>query len=402
MILFIIIIIIVICLLFIATNKLHYWTKQNVFHVYDIFSHFASTGIMVHTLPPKTKYCNFKNIATFTVLSDLQYGQFVQFIRKCYLKNNENRFLPEIVHVMPYFQSHNSDCWFSFYYKPVSYINNKDDTVIEKKEIIASFTTRPMQMHFNRSTKYIPRTLTVHYGDYLCIDNKYRNQGIAQEMIETHSYNQQHISKTVHVGLFKREGNIHSGIVPLTLYKTYCFDMLHWNTPQPLPSYYSFLKCEKSNINIFYDFWKESIQKFDLSISAEVSNVCELIKDDTNIIIYMIKDCRNNTIIAAYFFRVSRTFISSRSQILTCFASVCNSSDTLLFVHGFKLCVTYICNKLREQLFQYLVVENISHSNKIINNLLEKNIPILISITAYYLVNFIHHTVKSENLIIIN
>jgi hypothetical protein len=400
------IILLVICLIVLLSIIVQFrhcfWNKRNVFHVYDILSYFVSSGVMVHDLPLKTKYCNFKNITSFQELTDMQYGRMIKFIRRCYLKNNENQFLPESMHIIPYFKSHNSSCWFSFYEKPISYINNKDDTIIEKKEIFAIITTRPVHIYFKNKTKYIPDELLSHYADYLCVDNKCRKQGLAQEMIETQSYNHQHTMKKATTYLFKREGTMNAGIVPLTSYNTYCFDMLLWHSPEQFPSYYSFIKCDKSNISIFYNFWKTHENLFEVRILTELSNLIDLL--DENIIIYMLKDSRNetNNIIAVYFFRVSRTFITKGAQILTCFATISNCKDNAVFIHGFKLSVMQICNQLKNQLFQYLAVENLSHTDKIVKNLLEKSNPIFTSLTAYYFVNFIHHTVKSANIIVIN
>jgi hypothetical protein len=107
----------------------------------------------------------------------------------------------------------------------------------------------------------------------------------------------------------------------------------------------------------------------------------------------------NNEIICAYFYRKSCTFIEKGLEVLTCFASINNNDDDELFINGFKISFWKTAEKNN---FGFAAIENISHNNIIINNLLLKTTPLVISPTAYFFYNFAYNTFKAKKVLIIN
>jgi hypothetical protein len=85
-------------------------------------------------------------------------------------------------------------------------------------------------------------------------------------------------------------------------------------------------------------------------------------------------------------------------EVLSCFASICNCDDNI-FIHGFKISFWKIAS---ENYFGFAAIENISHNNIIIENLLQKTKPLIQSPTAYFFYNFAYHTFKSNKVLIIN
>ena len=55
-----------------------------------------------------------------------------------------------------------------------------------------------------------------------------------------------------------------------------------------------------------------------------------------------------------------------------------------------------------EHFFGFAAIENISHNNIIINNLLQKTCPLIKSPTAYFFYNFAYPTFQSSKVLIIN
>ena len=100
---FIFIIITIIISLFLLLSKIYiklkfgFWSIQPVFHIYDFQYFLFPKGIIMHSLPEKNKYTNFKNIETilFSKISTLQKTKFIQFIKINYLRNKGNIFKPE-------------------------------------------------------------------------------------------------------------------------------------------------------------------------------------------------------------------------------------------------------------------------------------------------------------------
>ena len=232
----------------------------------------------------------------------------------------------------------------------------------------------------------------------------WRKKGIAQQIIQTHHYHQRHQLKSIHVSLFKREGEL-TGIVPLTVYDTYGFNMDGWITPQDLlANEATIIECGPSNIHILIDFMKESKNRFDICIVPEIFNIIELIKTK-NIFVYVL--ISDQQVLSAYFFRKTCTCITKGCEALCCFASInCCVNDMELFIHGYKLALWNICETYAKTkaitTFKYAIIENISDNQPIIHNLKLKTNPCILNPTAYFFYNFAYPTFNHERVFIIN
>ena len=384
--------------------KYGFWAIQPVFHVYNIKYMIFPPGIIEHHLPEANKYTNFKDIDTviFDKMSKIKTTFFINFIKTHYLQNKDNTFSPKSANIMPYFKGHSTFSFVSFYTEEGVLIDmtpkskNQDSTIpdiIQNKKIISVMTARPLHITINGKSG---ANFDAYYVDYLCVDKNYRKKGIAPQMIQTHHYNQRHNNKNIVVSLFKREDEL-TGIVPLCAYSTYGFPVTKWTKPHDLPGNLTLLEISPQNFHILLDFIKNTTSKFDIFINADISNIIELIKTK-NIFIYAI--LLEKQIVCAYFYRKSCVFVEKNMEVLSCFASINETSDLNdIFIHGFKLSFWTIADK---NYFGFCAIENISHNNIIINNLLLKTKPTIISPTAYFFYNFAYPTFKPEKVLILN
>jgi hypothetical protein len=377
--------------------KFGFWALQPVFHVYNLTYMIWPPGIINHELPEKNKYTNFKNIETivYSEVSELKINKFVNFVKGHYLQNNDNVYSPKKKNILPYFNGHNTKSFFSFYTEDILLNDLKKSTIIEDKKIIGIITGRPIHISINTKSGTNNEKFDAYYIDYLCVDKSYRKKGLAQQIIQTHHYNQSHINKSIVVSLFKREDEL-TGIVPLCVYSTYGFHVKKWTKPLDLHSMYILLEITEQNLHFLLDFIKINNKNFDIIINSDISNIIELIKTK-NIFIYVI--LINDEIISSYFYRKSCTFIEKGLEVLTCFASINNCDSDELFIQGFKISFWKTAEKNK---FGFAAIENISHNNIIINNLLLKTTPLVISPTAYFFYNFAYSTFKPEKVLIIN
>ena len=378
--------------------KFGFWALQPVFHVYNLTYFIWPPGIINHNLPETNKFTNFKNIETiiYSELSDLKINKFVNFVKIHYLQNKENTYSPKKKNIIPYFNSHNLKSFFSFYTEDTLFHDLKKGTMIEDKKLLGIITGRPIHISINNFINNSKGSnFDAYYVDYLCVDKSYRKKGIAQQIIQTHHYNQSHINKNVVVSLFKREDEL-TGIVPLCVYSTYGFHVKKWSKPINLHSMYTILEISEQNFYFLLDFIKINNKNFDIIINSDISNIIELIKTK-NIFVYVI--LINDEIICAYFYRKSCTFIEKGLEVLSCFASINNCDSEEIFISGFKISFWKTAEKNK---FGFAAIENISHNNIIINNLLLKTNPLIISPTAYFFYNFAYNTFKAEKVLIIN
>ena len=105
-------------------------------------------------------------------------------------------------------------------------------------------------------------------------------------------------------------------------------------------------------------------------------------------------------IYAVYMFRKSSTIIEGGKEALTCFASIntCDSND--IFLNGFKLAFWNIIKERKN--YGFLVIENISCNNVLINGLVIRNKPYIISPAAYFFYNFAYKTFNPNKVLMIN
>ena len=391
-----IIVCIVICFIYIRL-KYKFWVLQPVFHFYDIYYWFINVGIIRKELPEKNRYVNLKKIktTTFENLDETTLKKLVLLIRLNYLRNNENKFDPKKENIIPYFTGHNTKTYWSYFLEPDLLIDNKTGKTIEENKIIGVITSRPLHVKINNGRN--DANFDVYYVDYLCVHKGWRKKNIAPQLIQTHEYNQSLNNRNICVSLFKREEEL-TGIIPLTVYKTHCFNMRKWKMPEQLASNSVVLTGDKQNIYYFYNFINETAQKWDILIYPEISNLIELVATKNIFVKMLVID---GDIEAIYIFKKTCTYIEKEKEIISCIASINGTTlSTKEFIKGFKMALWSIIKE--HNYFGYLVIEDISDNECIINNISINTYPLVVSPSAYFFYNFAYSPFKSEKCFIIN
>ena len=378
--------------------KFRFWAVQPVYHFYDIYYWFFNVGIIRHELPEKNKYTNFREIETIKMdkVSDVKLTDLIDLIQLNYLRNDGNTFIPEKENIMPYFEGHNSPTFLSLFWQPDVLIDTKTNKTIDTKILIGAITSRPLTVTIYKTNMNFIK-FDVFYVDYLCVKKGFRKKNIAPQLIQTHEYNQCHMNQNMCVSLFKREGEL-TGIVPLTAYKTYIFDMKNWiKPPDPLHSKTTLLVGDSQNIYYLSNFINENI-KWDITIIPEISNLLSLIKSK-NIYIYML--LTDMEIDAVYVFKKTCTNIEKGKELLSLIGTMNSKSNpTNIFIQGFKNALWAIL--LENPGYHYLSIEDISDNNSIINNIKTKTHPLCESPTAYFLYNYARSPLNPYKSFIIN
>jgi hypothetical protein len=202
----------------------------------------------------------------------------------------------------------------------------------------------------------------------------------------------------VQVSIFKREGQA-MGLVPMISYKTFIYDTQTCDFISSSRENYDIIRIDKSNMNIFIDFYKENVGQFSASIIADYSNILELIITNNLFIYVLISREEHKSPKAIYIFRDSKTTFNYNN----------NPQDILILVASIKekklkddIFTSFFYNIIIREEFaklnNYIAIENLSH-NKIIVN---KYPHYLTHITSsYYFYNYICKTLVSEKTLII-
>jgi len=320
-------------------------------------------------------------------------------IRLNYFRKNENKYDPKEENITPYFVGHNTKTFWSYFIEPELLIDNKTCKTIEENKIIGVMTSRPLHVKINSNRN--DSVFDVYYVDYLCVNKNWRNKNIAPQLIQTHEYNQSHNNKNICVSLFKREEEL-TGIIPLTIYKTYCFPLMDKMCgPQcNLNAKITILTGDKQNMYYLYNFINEVKNNWDIIIYPEISNIIELVTTKNVFVKMLVID---GNIEAVYIFRKTCTYIEKDKEIISCIASVMKGGTILTreeFIKGFKLSLWSIIKDHNN--FRYLTIEDISDNTSIINNICIIMHPMVISPMAYFFYNFAYSPFKSGKCLIIN
>jgi hypothetical protein len=379
MLLYVIIIIIVIVIIIYSYVKIKYnfWINQDIHHTYKFWYNFFP-GIIDTDLPEReNKYHNFKDIQTlrYTSLQEKTKDKLTLFLENNFSKNELLSFFPKKENIIPYLIGlEGGETFLSIYKK--ERINTCD--------LLGTILSYPIQIMIKNNS------FNCYYVDYLCVDTNYRNQNIALELMQTHNYNQRYMNKNIVVSLFKREKRLDIAI-PLCEVSSYLYSIKEMPN-EKMPYNIKLIKVGKDNINHFYDFIKLNYSKFDIYISTSPANLLELIKTE-NMIIYML--IQDTQVIAGYYFKKSCMYVNERKEVYKCIGSLncCLLED--IFINGFKNALINIKKDYND--FTYIMIENSSDNNKLIN--LAKKI--IITKSFYYFHNLAYKKINANNCLIV-
>ena len=347
--LYVIIIIIVIVIIIYSYVKIKYnfWINQDIHHTYKFWYNFFP-GIIDSDLPEReNKYHNFKNIKTLkiTSLQEKIKNKLSLFLENNFSKNEKFMYFPKKENIIPYLIGLEGG-------EPFLSIYKKER--IDSCELIGTILSYPIQIMIKNNS------FNCYYVDYLCVDKNYRNQNIALELMKTHNYNQRCMNKNIVVSLLKREKKLDIAI-PLCEITSYLYSIKEIYYENMSPNI-KLIKVGKDNMNYFYDFIKLNYSKFDIYITTSTANLLELINTG-NIIIYML--IQDVQVIAVYYFKKTCMYINERKEVYNCIGSLncCLLED--IFINGFKNALINI--KKDNNDFTYIMIENSSDNNKLIN-----------------------------------
>lgn len=378
---------------FIIRIKYGFWAIQPVFHEYDFGFKLKPPGIISFSPPSKNKYTNFADIETFPFLNitSLQKQRFTHLIIHHYLFNKHTYFKQE--NIEPYFVGKS---FISFYYNDTNLLDTLNGNIVVDRHIVGSITSRPLTVFIPKIANHFDPYFTVNFMDFICINKLHRKKGIVSQLIQTHEYNQRLLNSRCLVSLLKREGKhkLLKGIVPLCNYLSYGFQVIKWTKPNEFPANYNLIEINQQNFRFLHDFITNNSLEFDIIIKNDMANIMELIKTK-NIFVYAV--LTSNQMQCCYFFKNTCEYIEKDMKTLSCFGSICNCDDET-FINGYIISFWKIASQHH---FGFCLIDNISHNDIIINNIILKTRPVLIQENAFYFYNFAYPTFASNKCLIL-
>ena len=374
--------------------KYKFWSRQPVFHYHNLWYWLFPPGIIEHIPPKKEKFFDRSIITTkFDSLTKYQKNSVFNLIHTYYLRDKDVHYSPNKNAVLSYLINHSHPSIISLFYKKKPLFDISNQQSIISKKLVSVMTSRILNCHLSNQDIFL------NYVDYLCVDKNYRKKGIAPKVIYTHCSRVRNNSKNL-IFLFKRETSLTS-IVPLTTYYTYGFDTKYWKYGVRPMVQYPHLIITSQNFHLFYHLMEKIKKYFTCTIYPSFSHIQYLIKQKL-IFIYII--LHKDEPIACYFFRNPFTFYKKNNIIgnsIDCFASFFDKEklNHVIFSYYFHLSLFKIQQFYQ---FKFILIENISDNNFIIQNIFERYTPIIKCPTAYYFYNFAYRPQLSDKIFIVN
>jgi len=352
---------------------------------------FGNNPRVIQTyIPPIDKWTNHHNIKFVD-----DYHEISKFISDNYADNNNscdftyNLSLDTFNAIM---DGHNYPIYAAIY------------SIMNTDEHLGAITAQPLNIELYNKGRY-PRLIhddptyenIVYYVDNLCVKLEHRGEKIAPQLIQTLN-NFYRTNNTVSmISLFKRETQLPDYIIPLTTYFTYQFNIATWfNKPFELHPSVKLLEITQQNIQLLYAFlFKYKSHYFKCFIYPELTNICSQMKVGN---IFIMAIMSGDNICSVYFYRNANVEYKG-DKTIECIGSI-NCNQTLsFFITGFYYSLQGLTEKHE---FKYLHYENISHNTLMCKSILKHNSPVNYSNTGWYLYNYIHPTLDSKIMFILN
>lgn len=346
-------IVVIITLLILAFFKLKqpFWSRQPVFHLYNLSYWFLSSGIIQReNVPIQSRFFD-KSIVHNNVsrISDDNKQKIVSFIKEHFVSINEDgvEYIPTLNNIFSYLSN-----------KSVISIKYKDSNT--KSDIIGCITGRPLFCYLDEEQFYL------NYVDYLCVHKEERKIGIAPKLIYSYYYHQRETSGN-QICLFKKEGELTS-IIPICNYYSYGLFITDYNPPKMI----NVVKI--ANTQIIYNNITLLKKKFDCIIIPPVNDFIAM--ND----VHMYGIINLHKIYCIFLFRNTYTKING-VDVIECFASI-NNTDITTFYHSFIGCI------MKNFRNKFLIIEDISDNGILIKYLVKFFNIKFKSNTGYYFYNY--------------
>lgn len=375
-----------------------------------------------------TKYCDFAQIQTkdYCDLTDQQKKQWIDLLQSHYIKNDRifMAWTPEYLDII--FGGYDNKCFVSFFKEKQfdlvrndssenisSTICRKNDAALLPISIVYNhvpmgcIASRPYTIYIyggGNNREYFKES--AYFFDIICVHRDFASRNISRNLIQTHEYNQrmgQTASPPSLVSLFKREGDLCSGIVPVLSYNSFMFRLRGIRTRR-LPPHINIVRIFKENAQILQEFFENlpKIGEFGFIAIPPITTIVGQILAQKMFVFVLKHKCDS---LGYYFFKdtamnyeidVNAT-TNKEYKILQLCASYSNvkSNTSNIFYRGF-LHVLYEIIQL-EPSYRVLIWDNIAH-NTILFQRWKQDTPIWIeNPAAYYLYNLVSPKSFSSN-----
>ena len=394
----------VLWLKFFLPSRFKFWRIQPVFLIYSWncwvrlwrkeYGFIQTESI----LPAQLKYINHIQVRThlFHQFSLKEQTEFVQFIQDHYAAHCYSPTLQQIATTLG----------------PTAVLSFFQDKPKQHKQLMGVISSKIVCF---QSSYLEEKEMVIHlnYVDFLCVHSRFRQQGVAPTLIQTHNLHLQPLSRPL-ASIFKREGNM-TAIVPLTTFNTTTFYIptLFFNQKKRKSKVVVEIKTENDFSDLYTWIQKKKKNTLGASIMClpEPAHLRSMVEAKV-IEIYGIKTKTNN-FQTVCFFQKDQLMMDGNKPVITVLLVLTENEDTLSFLSDCIYCIRslYFTNTSTTSTTSttsstscfFLSIQELMEGELLVQQLImeEKWSVFQTSPTAFFLYNYLHPTVNANRAIIL-
>ena len=301
-----------VCIFIFIKLRYPFWNLQPVYHPYDIWRKLAVRPCVIDeriprrnkysTIPTKVKTYSYYDMVDQSDETNNIIHEIVNLLQCYYISSEHVLHTIHVDYLKTLMTGHLHEPFISIYSD--YYYHSIEGT---SHPVVACLLARPATIILcNFSTQI---KVPIYFWDYICVHRDHKST-ILRSVIQTHEYNQRCKNLNVSVSLFKKEGTLSRGIVPLIQYSSHTYILEYFqHSIQPslkrihtLPPHFVIVQITKENIDIYLDHIESIIftRQYNFMITTSPANVLELIRSNI-IYIYMLM-CKKD-VYGCYIFR---------------------------------------------------------------------------------------------------
>ena len=363
-----------------------FWNNQPVVHTYDWYRRWmARTPYVILKFPLKHKWCcSGKHVQTldYSRISGVEKQKIAEFLQSHYLPSDRLLSTTTAKTLDVYMTGHNAPAFVSAYTE-------------DGGTITGIATSRLAHVWFRRdppSGAEPERSLDVYYMD-MCIHREQpASRRIAETLFQSHEYNQRIRNPAIAVGLFRKQGALCEGVVPLVEYTTHTFYLRPMETTrplglEPLPAPFRLVRVAKENGDLLHDIYKILTESsvFGGCILPDLGNFRGMLVAK-EWYLYCLQ--KGDHVYGVYVFRNAHTHYEDiEGDTLELAASIQNSESVDLFFRG----VVFSLREIRKENRQYKMaaISSLGHNRGLLAKWREYHHTVLETQCALYLYNYV-------------
>jgi len=359
-----------------------FWNTQPVLHTYNMFRRiFTRSSHVIQKYPYKTRWHDTNRaIQTLDVtrMTDDDKRAVAEFLQTHYLTTDRLLFTITAPMIGLYLEGPNAPSFVSIHRELDGHITGIT-------------TSRLLHIHAARTT--LDSSLSVYYSDLFCVHRESEpKRHIAETLFQTHEYNVRIHQPSIPVSLFKKEGDLCDGVVPLLEYTTSSFYLRNLAL-RPLPPHFQMARVAKQNGDLLHDFYHMFSTSsgsdpglFEVCLLPEVGHFRSLLVAPNTMYMFCLK--AGGHIYGIYVFRNAQTHYEDiEGDTLELVASVQNTDSADLFLGGFSHALRAIIKEHRQ--YKMLVVSSVGHNQRILREWTAYHSAVLETPCALYLYNYV-------------